>query len=144
MVTGIIHTATWCIISHNEAEEYAPLSAMQQELYPSDCARTKECYTGLSLPQEKMVAKKAHIEKFHRANQGSGESTLPDKQITTQELHPSFSVRTKEGYTGLSLPHMVTKKAHIEMFDKDNQGCTESTKDGYTNEGSAELTLLDK
>ncbi|KAM3274699.1 hypothetical protein ACQJBY_043618 [Aegilops geniculata] len=105
-----------------------------QELHPSDCKRTKECYTDLSLPQEKMVAKKAHIQKIDRANQGSAESTLPDKHITTQGLHPSFSVRTKEGITGLSLPHMVAKKARIEMFDKDNQGRVESTKDGYTNE----------
>ncbi|KAM3347075.1 hypothetical protein ACQJBY_021194 [Aegilops geniculata] len=129
--------------SHNKAEEYAPLSAMQ-ELHPSVCAGAKECYTGLSSPQEKMVAKKAHIENFGRVNQGSAESILPDKQITTQELHPSFSVSTKKDYTGLSLPHMVAKKARVEKFDKANQGRAKYTKEGYTNQGSAESAFPDK
>ena len=48
-------------------------------------------------------------QKFDRANEGSVDSTLPDKQISTQELHPRFSMRTKEDYTGLSLPHIVAK-----------------------------------
>ncbi|KAM3406841.1 hypothetical protein ACQJBY_000727 [Aegilops geniculata] len=91
-----------------------------------------------------MVTKKAHNKKFDRANEGSVESTLPDKQISTQELHPSFSMRTKEDYTGLSLPHVVAKKARIEKFDKDNQGHAKSTKKGYTNQGSAEFTLPNK
>ncbi|KAM3389410.1 hypothetical protein ACQJBY_011502 [Aegilops geniculata] len=87
-----------------------------------------------------MVAKKARIEKFDKANQGHAESTkegytnqgraesnFPDKQITTLELHPSFFSRTKEDCTGSYLPHMVAKKAHIEKIDRINQGCAAST-----------------
>nr|XP_045084662.1 uncharacterized protein LOC109782586 [Aegilops tauschii subsp. strangulata] len=96
--------------SHDEAEEYAPLSAMQ-ELHPSSCAGAKECYTGLSLPQEKMIPKKAHIEKFDRVNQGSAESTLPDKQITTQELHPIF-LREPKRITLVYLCHTWLLRTH--------------------------------
>ncbi|XP_044972468.1 uncharacterized protein LOC123439910 [Hordeum vulgare subsp. vulgare] len=114
--------------SHNEIEVHARLSAMQfQELHPSNWARGKECYTGLSLPHEKMVAKKAHIENFNGANKGTAESNLRDNQITSQDLCPSFSARTKEDFTGLSLPHMVAKKAHIEKIDSVNQGYAKST-----------------
>lgn len=52
---------------------------------------------------------RAESTKEGYTNEGSAELTLPDKQITAQELHPSFSSRTKEDYTGSSLPNMVSK-----------------------------------
>ncbi|XP_044972775.1 uncharacterized protein LOC123440262 [Hordeum vulgare subsp. vulgare] len=81
-----------------------------------------------------MVAKKAHIENFNGANKGTAESNLRDNQITSQDLCPSFSARTKEDFTGLSLPHMVAKKAHIEKIDSVNQGYAKSILPEKTNQ----------
>ncbi|XP_073364819.1 uncharacterized protein [Aegilops tauschii subsp. strangulata] len=92
MVSKKAHTKKNDRINQGCAESTLP-NKTNQELHPSNCARTKEGCTSLSSPHEHTVAKKAHdgpeaknghAENNNETKQGGPESSVQLHRITKQ------------------------------------------------------------